>query len=56
MNAPIPYWVVRDKSGYMVDVFDIGNKYEAECLASDYFGEYAETFNVSLEYLQGEFE
>lgn len=56
MTNAIPYWVVRDGSGFMVDVFDIGKKHLAETLAADYFGEYAETFNVTLEYLQGEFE
>lgn len=56
MTNPIPYWVVRDGNGYMVEVFDIGHKYEAECLASDYGSDYSDSFTISLEYLQGAFE
>lgn len=43
------FWVVRDSSGFLVDMFDIGYKHNAEMLRHDYGKEYGDTFIVSLE-------
>jgi hypothetical protein len=55
MEGFIAYWVVRDSSGHMVEVFDIGDKYQAECLVSDSLAEYNDKFSISIEYLQGDY-